>query len=67
MEELLLTMTSVLPPFVQACSGAIGSVVANASSYPLDLVCTRLQLSEKKGKHGKEPFDRDSFDNLSQE
>ncbi|KAH8115270.1 mitochondrial carrier [Phellopilus nigrolimitatus] len=38
-------MTSTLPPVVQAFSGALGSAVANATSYPLDLVCTRLQTS----------------------
>lgn len=46
-------MTSTLPPFVQAVSGAFGSAVANASSYPLDLVCTRVQTSEKKEKQGE--------------
>ncbi|KAJ7270129.1 mitochondrial carrier domain-containing protein [Mycena haematopus] len=37
-------MTSTLPPLVQAFSGAIGSASANALTYPLDLVTTRLQL-----------------------
>lgn len=37
-------MTSTLPPLIQACSGAIGSASANALTYPLDLVTTRLQL-----------------------
>ncbi|KAF9047535.1 mitochondrial carrier domain-containing protein, partial [Panaeolus papilionaceus] len=38
------TMTSTLPPLVQAFSGAIGSASANALTYPLDLVITQLQL-----------------------
>ena len=46
-------MTSTLPPLVQAVSGSVGSAIANAVSYPLDLVCTRLQISEKKEKQGK--------------
>ncbi|KAJ7163456.1 mitochondrial carrier domain-containing protein [Mycena crocata] len=37
-------MTSTLPPLVQAFSGAIGSASANALTYPLDVVTTRLQL-----------------------
>ncbi|TFK45029.1 mitochondrial carrier domain-containing protein [Crucibulum laeve] len=37
-------MTSTLPPLVQAFSGAIGSIVSNTLTYPLDLVITRLQL-----------------------
>ncbi|KAJ7125346.1 mitochondrial carrier domain-containing protein [Mycena epipterygia] len=44
-------MTSTLPPLVQAFSGAIGSASANALTYPLDLVTTRLQLdSPQKAK-----------------
>jgi len=43
-------MTSSLPPLVQAVSGSIGSAAANVVSYPLDLVCTRLQISGTKGK-----------------
>jgi len=53
--ELLLstsTMTSTLPPFVQAVSGALGSAAANITSYPLDLVCTRLQMRESKDRQG---------------
>jgi hypothetical protein len=38
------TMTSTLPPLVQAVSGASGSAFANALTYPLDLVTTRVQL-----------------------
>ncbi|KAJ7496655.1 mitochondrial carrier domain-containing protein [Mycena latifolia] len=51
-------MTSTLPPLVQAFSGAIGSVSANALTYPLDLVTTRLQLDSPQkarrssGLHG---------------
>ncbi|KAJ7647833.1 mitochondrial carrier domain-containing protein [Roridomyces roridus] len=37
-------MTSTLPPIVQAVSGSIGSASANALTYPLDLVTTRVQL-----------------------
>lgn len=49
-----LTMTSTLPPIVQAFSGAIGSVSANTLTYPLDLVTTRLQLwsPQKSKRHG---------------
>lgn len=51
---LLTTMTSTLPPLVQAFSGAIGSASANALVYPLDLVTTRLQLDspQKARKSG---------------
>jgi len=45
-------MTSTLPPFVQAVSGALGSAAANVTSYPLDLVCTRLQTKESNGRQG---------------
>jgi len=48
-------MTSTLPPLVQAVSGAVGSATANAVSYPLDLVATRLQTttsSRLKGFRG---------------
>ncbi|KAJ6590122.1 mitochondrial carrier domain-containing protein [Mycena vulgaris] len=51
-------MTSTLPPLVQAFSGAIGSASANALTYPLDLVTTRVQLDSRKkakrssGLHG---------------
>ncbi|KAI0710308.1 mitochondrial carrier [Cerioporus squamosus] len=48
-------MTSALPPLVQACSGALGSAVANAVSYPLDLVATKLQTTTSRrlrGIHG---------------
>ncbi len=45
-------MTSTLPPFVQAVSGALGSAAANITSYPLDLVCTRLQTRESKDRQG---------------
>ncbi|KZT72453.1 mitochondrial carrier [Daedalea quercina L-15889] len=38
-------MTSALPPLVQACSGALASSSANAISYPLDLVATRVQTT----------------------
>ncbi|TFK50816.1 mitochondrial carrier [Heliocybe sulcata] len=38
-------MTSTLPPLVQAFSGAAGSATANAITYPLDLVTTRVQTS----------------------
>lgn len=45
-------MTSTLPPLVQAFSGAIGSAAANAASYPLDLVTTRLQTTKSKRIRG---------------
>ncbi|KLO10894.1 mitochondrial carrier [Schizopora paradoxa] len=45
-------MTSSLPPFVQAVSGALGSAAANVTSYPLDLVCTRLQTRDARDKQG---------------
>ncbi|KAL5483201.1 hypothetical protein ACEPAI_8431 [Sanghuangporus weigelae] len=41
-------MTSTLPPLIQAFSGALGGAAANASAYPLDLVCTRLQTSHSR-------------------
>ncbi|KAG2122345.1 mitochondrial carrier domain-containing protein [Suillus clintonianus] len=40
-------MTSVLPPFVQAASGSLGSASANTLTYPLDLITTRIQATEK--------------------
>lgn len=45
-------MTSTLPPLVQAFSGAVGSATANAVSYPLDLVTTRLQTTKSKRLQG---------------
>lgn len=45
-------MTSTLPPLVQAFSGALGSAASNASAYPLDLVCTRLQTSNSRKRQG---------------
>jgi len=39
-------MTSSLPPVVQACSAALGSACANAISYPLDLVATKVQTTK---------------------
>ncbi|KAH8103604.1 mitochondrial carrier [Cristinia sonorae] len=45
-------MTSTLPPLVQALSGSIGSATANAVSYPLDLVATRLQITSSKKLKG---------------
>ncbi|KAI0628360.1 mitochondrial carrier domain-containing protein [Trametes polyzona] len=48
-------MTSSLPPLVQAWSGALGSATANAISYPLDLVATKLQTTSSRklqGVHG---------------
>lgn len=41
-------MTSNLPPLAQAFSGALGSAVANAISYPLDLVGARLQTERRQ-------------------
>nr|VWO94119.1 Calcium dependent mitochondrial carrier protein [Ganoderma boninense] len=41
-------MTSALPPLAQACSGALGSAAANAISYPLDLVATKLQTTSSR-------------------
>ncbi|OSX61684.1 hypothetical protein POSPLADRAFT_1145290 [Postia placenta MAD-698-R-SB12] len=38
-------MTSSLPPLIQACSGALASASANAISYPLDLVATKVQTT----------------------
>lgn len=46
------TMTSTLPPLVQAFSGAMGSATANAVSYPLDVVTTRLQTTKSKKLRG---------------
>ncbi|KZS87741.1 mitochondrial carrier [Sistotremastrum niveocremeum HHB9708] len=43
-------MTSTLPPLIQAFSGAIGSATANATSYPLDLASTRLQIVRAKDR-----------------
>ena len=40
-------MTSVLPPFVQAVSGSLGSATANALTYPLDLITTHIQAASK--------------------
>lgn len=40
-------MTSTLPPRIQAASGAVGATLANAITYPLDLVVTRIQLSNR--------------------
>ncbi|KAG1804119.1 mitochondrial carrier domain-containing protein [Suillus subaureus] len=40
-------MTSILPPFVQAASGSLGAASANALTYPLDLITTRIQATEK--------------------
>jgi len=40
-------MTSVLPPFVQAASGSLGAATANALTYPLDLITTRIQVADK--------------------
>ncbi|KAI0800353.1 mitochondrial carrier domain-containing protein [Fomes fomentarius] len=45
-------MTSALPPLVQACSGAFGSAAANAVSYPLDLVATKLQTTNSRKLRG---------------
>lgn len=47
-----LGMTSALPPLVQACSGAFGSAAANAVSYPLDLVATKLQTTNSRKLRG---------------
>ncbi|KAH9833506.1 mitochondrial carrier [Rhodofomes roseus] len=38
-------MTSARPPIVQAFSGALASASANAITYPLDLVATRVQTT----------------------
>ena len=45
-------MTSALPPLAQACSGALGSAAANAISYPLDLVATKLQTTSSRKFRG---------------
>ncbi|KDQ56452.1 hypothetical protein JAAARDRAFT_158528 [Jaapia argillacea MUCL 33604] len=45
-------MTSTLSPLVQAFSGAVGSATANALTYPLDLVTTRLQITKSKKLRG---------------
>ncbi|TFY68135.1 hypothetical protein EVG20_g3680 [Dentipellis fragilis] len=45
-------MTSTLSPIIQAFSGAVGSASANAFSYPLDLVTTRLQTTRSKRLQG---------------
>ncbi|KIJ66051.1 hypothetical protein HYDPIDRAFT_151854 [Hydnomerulius pinastri MD-312] len=39
-------MTSILPPFVQAASGSLGAASANALTYPLDLITTRIQANK---------------------
>ncbi|PVF96585.1 mitochondrial carrier [Serendipita vermifera] len=39
-------MTSTLPPRIQAASGSLGATLANATTYPLDLIVTRIQLSQ---------------------
>jgi len=44
---MLVIMTSVLPPFIQAASGSLGAATANALTYPLDLITTRKQAAEK--------------------
>ncbi|KAF9222475.1 mitochondrial carrier [Gyrodon lividus] len=41
-------MTSVLPPFVQAASGSLGAASANALTYPLDLITTRIQANKSQ-------------------
>ncbi|TBU38829.1 mitochondrial carrier [Dichomitus squalens] len=45
-------MTSALPPLAQAFSGALGSAAANAVSYPLDLVATKLQTNSSRKHRG---------------
>lgn len=45
-------MASSLPPLAQACAGAFGSATANAVSYPLDLVATKLQISQARRTRG---------------
>jgi len=40
-------MTSTLPPIAQAFSGGIGSVIANAGAFPLDVIVTRLQTQRE--------------------
>ncbi|KAG2362449.1 mitochondrial carrier domain-containing protein [Suillus spraguei] len=47
-------MTSVLPPFVQAASGSLGAASANALTYPLDLITTRIQATEKSASIRKQ-------------
>lgn len=44
-----------LPPTVQALSGAVGSVVANAVVYPLDTATARVQTAapSKLGRPGE--------------
>ncbi|KAI8837867.1 mitochondrial carrier domain-containing protein [Chytridium lagenaria] len=41
------TMSQLLSPFGEACSGAAGALFANAAVYPLDVVATRLQVQSK--------------------
>ncbi|WWC89165.1 uncharacterized protein L201_004083 [Kwoniella dendrophila CBS 6074] len=41
-------MNTTLPPFLQATSGALGSAVANAIVYPLDVATTRMQNNARK-------------------
>ena len=43
---LRFIMTSVLPPYVQAASGSLGAVIANARTYPLDLITTHIQAAD---------------------
>lgn len=45
-------MTSTLPPLIQAISGSVGSATANAVTYPLDLVATRLQTTSSRKLRG---------------
>jgi hypothetical protein len=40
------SVTSTLPPRIQAASGGLGATLANATTYPLDLIVTRVQLSQ---------------------
>lgn len=49
--NLVRIMTSTLPPRIQASSGAAGAVVANAITYPLDLITTRVQLSRRTSSY----------------
>ncbi|KAL6302941.1 mitochondrial carrier domain-containing protein [Sparassis latifolia] len=45
-------MASSLPPLLQACSGSLASASANVISYPLDLIATKLQISESPHLRG---------------
>jgi len=50
-------MTSPFPPLIQAFAGGLGSVGANAGSFPLDVIAARIQTRRGRphGKGSKDP------------